>query len=805
MESSILRVLQFLDGLSISGIAHAIDAGLLREFTIDDAFHVIAEDQSVAEVVAHQILHCVGDTFVNTSVAKFEGECCDADGGDIAAALERLATEFYQASTLLHHCSHRLLPPEFVVGVAHSSAASHGLSLSFATKVRSTLLEEGLMSKTPTQESTRRLLSFLDDHARRLLEVLESDPVNGCLSLTTDKSLIALHKMGLARSQWVQEGWMAVLFAAVEQRLEALDDDGSQPQVVECLRWKEAVVDPLVRAIVLGPRHIITTTSHAAASHGGTANGPSGELRSEVDRVCSELEQHLFTMYCRRRMSTFFDLIVEFPSSLPALQDVRYCLLRTVNGRALLAELIAHVKRILAARLHRPGTGTESILTVLVCAIRSLCVVLHKNEQSSGVFAVVGDTLKHLRDRKDSVAAVVQDITEQDTDASVLYSDLVAAQSSHPAGADDDSDDDATGGDVAHPSSVPSTGRRPDVLRVLLSTLSAHTIVDQFRAVLAQRILTKPMHGYDTLDEEEVLERIRCVFGEDLLSACTVMVRDVQASRRLNTRIREKIAAAPASRSIDVPMSATILSTSCWPNASGLSQLNAEPPIQSAAAVPFEPHPMLAGHMQQYAEQFQLLKPNQRLLWMTQLGRVTIRLPQKKSPTGTPLEVPHTLGLLSASIALYLRGGVKTLGALSSELKCDVALVQQRVVQHHPVVFVFRAETGTVYLQPLVVTASTFQFDDDGNGGGGGSTATGSSQADDAGVPPQELAMIQNTITAMLKARAASKTAAEIHNSLKMFLKYAGSLQDLKRVLQYLVGQGKLSTLDGTTYSLPKQ
>ncbi|CUG38259.1 Hypothetical protein, putative [Bodo saltans] len=813
IEGSILRILQFLDSLAAVGISRSITSGLLREYSIDDACDAVSHDGDVSEVVATQVLHAVSESFINDSVGRFESECCAGENVDLAFALETLAVEFHQASALLHHCSVRLLAHRpGPAGVPNSTTATEGLCTSFATKVRSTLLEEGLLHNNPTQQSTQRLLCYLRRHGESLLEALEKDHANGCLMLENDKCFAALHKLSLVRGHWIQDGWIDMLYEAVEERLRILDDDdGTQAQVLECLKWKQDVVDPFVRAMVLGTRYVVMTTTTSSAMGGAaTTSGTSSELRSEVNRLCSELEQHLMTVFCRKRTASFFDLIVEYPASLPALQDVRYCLLRSGNGRALLSELIAHVKKILADRLHRPGSATEAILTVLVRAIRALCVVLHKNEQSAGVFAVVGDTLKHLRDRKDSVAAVVRDITEQNTDESVLYSDLVTAQQSGPAAAaaDDDSDDEVAGDAVAHPGTMPSTGRRPDVLRVLLSTLSAQTIVDEFRSVLAQRIFTKPMHGYDTLDEEEVLERIRCVFGEDLLAACTVMVRDIQASRRLNTRVKERLASVVTGTAQEpsnvVPLSSTIISTACWPNVNGLSQLASEPPLPHSINHAFEPHPALAGYMQQYAAQFQLLKPNQRVVWMTQLGRVTIRLAQKHTSNNTVMQVPHTLGILSASVALSLREGAKTIEALAQELKCEPSLIQHRVAQHHPVVFVFRAATGKVSLQPLIVTSSTFQFDDDNVATGGAAGGGTNGPEDDAGVPSQELGMIQNTITAMLKARAASKTAAEIHNSLKMFLKYAGSLQDLKRVLQYLVGQGKLATLDGSTYSLPK-
>jgi anaphase-promoting complex subunit 2 len=539
------------------------------------------------------------------------------------------------------------------------------------------------------------------------------------------------------------------------------------------------------------------------------ADATNSDSRAEVDRWCEELEQHLISVFAKKRIDEFWDMIVEYPYSKPALHDLRFCLARFADS-SLHNRLVETAKKVLAAKLHRAGTRTEDILTALVNAIRSLCVLFSKNEQGAVVFAVVGDTLQHLRQRKDSVSAVVQDIT-QDSAESILYSDLraFAMNAEDSEGTDDDDQDGELSSTAMLQRSRASTGnwkyhRRPDVLRVLLSTLSVSAVIEEYKSVLASRLLAKPMHDFDTIKEEEVLERMKCVFGEDSLASCMVMVRDIQASRRYNNRIHTTTQAQREGRKIsELKMDVSILSATCWPPASRLALSQQEGCCSSGSTggasqyVPpahFNPHPTLQELMDAYRGEFKKMKPNQCLKWVYELGTVAVELKQENPSTRRTEMVEVELSLFAASIVLHVRDGLTTVAAISAAMMAPQPSITGKCQQLHPNVLLLSQDHQRVALQTSVVSSTTaFTFEEEE-----------AADARPSGFTGEQLDMICRSVTSLLKARGQAKTVAEIHNSLKMFNIFQGSAADLKRALLYLVSDGKLATADGTTFAVQR-
>jgi hypothetical protein len=71
------------------------------------------------------------------------------------------------------------------------------------------------------------------------------------------------------------------------------------------------------------------------------------------------------------RIEELFDIIVEYPSTVPALEDLKRCLDQTDNRMALVTSLrAANTKRLL-----HPGVDTKDILEQYVSTIRCLRVI----------------------------------------------------------------------------------------------------------------------------------------------------------------------------------------------------------------------------------------------------------------------------------------------------------------------------------------------------------------------------------------------------------------------------------------------
>ena len=584
--------------------------------------------------------------------------------------------------------------------------------------------------------------------------------------------------MSLTGTSQVKELWRESIQAAMDARVAAAADAPVDTSVIgDLTAWKERVVDTFLQ------RALLADGSQSAA-----------DARAEVDRTSQELEQYLLQQYGRQQIVRFWDLVLEFPTSTPSLQDFQVCLSR-FSGSTLHEELVRTAKATLKAKLHRAGTRTEQILTVVVDTIRSLCVLLSKNEQGSIVFAVVSDTLTFLRGRKDSVSALVRAVAQPSCD-SILYSNLQRLGGKEE-GSDDEDDDDSSRV-IKTSSSLQDHHnwkyhRRPDVLRVLLSALSVSSIVEEYKDVLAQQLLYRAtLHSFVTSAEEEVLERMKCVFGEDPLSNCIVMLRDMNQSKRLNQRIVDALGMDGAR------VSNTIISLTCWPKMSTVTAPAEHTPSPLTQQSGWKVHPRLDALFAKYAAEFKKLKPNQHLRLIPSQGRVVLDLKQRDTKTGEVCTVPHTLSLVHGSIVLHVADapqqvlscddlamlllGVKDAPATNAVIAC--------VQQMFPVTLIVFPDKR-VTLQKDIVSAATFSFD--------------SVQDDSAAptMPPEVLEVLWRFAFNFLKNRG-PKPVAEMHNSMKMFSNFTGSAADLKKLLQFWVSEKRLMTADGNVFSLPK-
>ena len=156
------------------------------------------------------------------------------------------------------------------------------------------------------------------------------------------------------------------------------------------LRWLDAV-----------PLQFLATT--LGMTHG--AGGPSGRTdaaatASKLAEWRSRLEYAIHEHLGALRVSEFFDVIVEFPDSVPAVRDLRACLRRTT----LHAQLVRRLRSAMQSRLLVAGAPTADIIEQYRLTIRALRAL----DPSGVVLRVVSGPLKeYLRERKDTIRCVV--------------------------------------------------------------------------------------------------------------------------------------------------------------------------------------------------------------------------------------------------------------------------------------------------------------------------------------------------------------------------------------------------------------
>ncbi|KAH9601330.1 Cullin [Trypanosoma melophagium] len=768
-EEAFANLFSILEVIRAKGIAIFADIHIAENYRCMETLNVLSRPP--LNLFAGELLvRKTFETFANTTIARYQKNVAQ---GEVLLALRSLHDDYHQNMLLLNEWCKRLRVRECVVR--------------FTVSLRCHLLQPDLLTGEPPV-GKESLLQFLSDHGRKVLDDIggnegRSTLVHGIIG-HRDEVLQRLHGLTLSSTQDIKALWKSVLVKCTRERIELLDDDFTVARILSCIQWKDNVVDTFVR-MALSP------------------DPNDSDIRAEVNRWCEELEQLLLLSYGRKRIASFWDIVVEYPDSTPTLQDLRLCLQRCADN-TLRDELIQIAKRMLSSRLHRAGTRTEDILAILIGTIHSLCVLLSKNDQSSVIFTIVGDTLEHLKKRRDCVSAVVQAITQPSAD-SVLHVDLQNYSSTTyipgNSGVMGDNKNEKYEENILPISgeSPLSMQERPDVLRVLLSAISVNSLVEEYRQVLASQLLGKRMHDFDTTAEEEVLERLKCAFGEDVLSSCVVMIRDFQSSRRYTLQLKDAYGQSvseglPLEKQRGWPFSLNVLSTTSWPKLTSCLPIGETQPVPEK----YNPHPLLSTAMDGVLEEYKRMKANQRLEWILSQGCVSLELKQKDDSTGTIVAVTYDLSLFSASLVLYIRD-------LSSELHSPVPLesiaermgVKPRTLQQHlshlfPSVLISNDGCKSLSLQTNYISASNFTFDE-----------AEEIEEQPAGLSQDQVKILLSMMTAMLKARGACGVS-DIFNSMKMFGQFQGSLEDMKKLLQMFVTQGKLVLNETKLFTLPK-
>jgi anaphase-promoting complex subunit 2 len=681
---------------------------------------------------------------------------------DTAAALRVLWLQHDQYAQLLRRIAEQLqcasLAPVFTAAVRgdilHAAPPS--------TDPLSAIMADDGFEEHAARGEESPLMTFLAAHGERLLQRLAQDEA---AFMAHDDVMDALHGLSLSSATEVTQLWMSVAAAALRRKLAAVAEeaDGEYgPVVAGLLQWKERVLDGFARlALVPSARGVLDTAASAR--------------RLELERWSQHFAALLVDEFGAAAVAQFFNTVVDFPESMPALRDLAYCLRK---APALNARLVPAARAVLAAKLQHAGTQTEDVLTVLVSAVRALHVVYPRSEAPAAVAAICGATLQHLKGRADSVAAIVRDIV-QPSGGGILQGAPAAA--AHGA---DEIDESLIGGMGAPaksdlpPTADAAPAAKADVLRVLLTALSLPAIVKEYRAVLADTLLRRRVAD-NTDAETEVLERMKSIFGEDVLAPSAVMLRDAALSKRLNAQIGDLAAA----KALAVPTACSVLSATCWPAG-----------VSSEAANKFLPHPQLAAPMAQFADCFKVVRPNQRLKYLSAHGTVDLALTRGKSvDDATPERLSVTLSVFVASVVLHLKAapGPLAIDAVAAAMETTAATVTAQIQPHLRVIVV--RDGDALSLQAYAV-APPVQFRE----------AAAADEAGPEGVTPEELAMYGNMIFMMLKTGGAKKAEA-IANSMRMFFKFQGTVAQAKGVMMYLVAQKMISTPDGgATFSVVK-
>ncbi|WAR31452.1 ANC2-like protein [Mya arenaria] len=336
----------------------------------------------------------------------------------------------------------------------------------------------------------------------------------------------------------------------------------------------------------------------------------SGNL-SNTGSTCIEgfkgrLQHFLWETYARVQIEQLFNIIIEYPESEPAVQDLKTCLEKTdMRGH-----LVTTLKSALETRLLHPGVNTADILTAYISAIRALRAL----DPAGVILELVCDPVrKYLRSREDTVRCIVSNLT--DDGSNELLEELVKGQPPPDTGAPGEEDADEWRKWMpdpvdADPASASKSRRASDIISMLVNIYgSKELFVNEYRTLLADRILTN--FSYEIEKEIRYLELLKLRFGDEL-HFCEVMLKDVADSKRVNTRITDE--RKQKGEVEDVEVSAMILSAQFWPAFR-----------EEKISLPEHMQALLA----QFTSKFEALKGNRTLNWKSHLGLVSMEVELK--------------------------------------------------------------------------------------------------------------------------------------------------------------------------------
>ncbi|KAH7437518.1 hypothetical protein KP509_05G076000 [Ceratopteris richardii] len=273
--------------------------------------------------------------------------------------------------------------------------------------------------------------------------------------------------------------------------------------------------------------------------------------RERFTRWHLRLEFFAYETLGNLRINELFDIIVDYPESLPAIEDLRHCLANTGHH----TKLVESFRTALRHRLLTAGAATTDILLQYISTIKALRTMDH-----TGVFLeAVGEPIReYLRRRKDTIRCIVTMLTDDTGSggASVLggAGESLLEELSRGTSAIDnvDSEDEGIGDDEdawnaaerwepdpveADPSRTSKSRRSMDIIGMLVGIYgSKELFVNEYRIMLAEKLLSKSDYEIDR--EIRTLELLKLRFGESSMHSCEIMLKDMADSKRINSNIK---------------------------------------------------------------------------------------------------------------------------------------------------------------------------------------------------------------------------------------------------------------------------
>ncbi|KAE8023227.1 hypothetical protein FH972_008953 [Carpinus fangiana] len=616
----------------------------------------------------------------------------------------------------------------------------------------------------------------------------------------------------LGFTSMTEDAYASVIFLLLKAKVHNLAGDDYRSSVLESIkRWIQAVPLQFLRALLAYLGDSVSYDSPSFGQKSPLASHPSScypgiDTPSEgLVRWQLRLEYFAYETLQDLRIAKLFEIIVDYPDSSPAIEDLKQCLEYTGQHSKLVESFISALRY----RLLTAGASTNDILHQYVSTIKALRTI-----DPAGVFLeAVGEPIRdYLRGRKDTIKCIVTMLTggtggnpnvSGNTGDCLLEELNRDEESQENTSVDDDfiTDEKQAWIDAlrwepdpaeADPSKGSRNRRKVDVLGMIVGIIgSKDQLVNEYRVMLAEKLLNKS--DYDIDSDIRTLELLKIHFGESSMQKCEIMLNDLIDSKRTNTNIKATITQPSQTGaelgenavSMDI-LDATIISSNFWPTIQD-EALNVPAPVEKL--------------LSDYAKRFNEIKTPRKLLWKKNLGTVKLELQFEDR------EVQFTVAPVHAAIIMQFQEQTSwTSKSLAAAIGIPVDVLNRRI--NFWISKGILAESPGTDSSDHVFTLMEGMIETSKNSGNSGSSedlVAGDEEGERSVVSAEdqlrkEMTVYEKLIIGML-TNFGSMALDRMHNTLKMFCvadpPYDKSLQQLQSFLSGLVSEDKLELRDG--------
>ncbi|KAM3706769.1 hypothetical protein ACJW31_03G175500 [Castanea mollissima] len=410
----------------------------------------------------------------------------------------------------------------------------------------------------------------------------------------------------LGFTSMTEDAYSCAIFLLLNAKVHDLAGDDYRSSVLESIKgWIQAVPLQFFHALLAYLGDSVSYDSLSSGLKSPLASHPSSLFRWQL-----RLEYFAYEMLQDLRIAKLFEIIVDYPDSSTANEDLKQCLEYTGQHSKLVESFISAPQY----RLLTAGASTNDILCQYVPTIKALRTI-----DPAGVFVeAVGEPIRdYLRGRKDTIKCIVTMLTDG-TGGNPNVSGNAGDSLLEELNRDEESQENTAWINAAcwEPDPVeadPSKGsrnwRKVDILGMIVGIIgSKDQLVNEYRVMLAEKLLNKS--DYDIDSEIRTLELLKIHFGESSMQKCEIILNDLIDSKRTNSNIKATIAQTPLMVSMDI-LDATIISSNFWPLIQD-ETLNVPEPVDNL--------------LSDYEKRFNEIKTPCKLLWKKNLGTVKLEL-----------------------------------------------------------------------------------------------------------------------------------------------------------------------------------